>query len=498
MTRMVITVTALAIATTIAQAQVNPDQLAKIRAATPSKATVQPAKARKMLVFTHCQGFYHKSIPVGAEMIRIMGESTGAYTATVTDDPAAFEADSLKQYDAICFVSPTGHFFRPDRKKWQAMSEDQKAEVLKREQRLKANLVEFVKGGGGIVGIHAATDAYYDWPEWGRIIGGYFNAHPWNEKVGVKLDEPDHPLNAAFKGKDFEIADEIYQFKAPYSRDKLRVLLSLDVDKTDMTKKNIRRTDGDFAVSWVQRYGKGRVFYCSLGHRNEIFWNQAVLQHYLDGIQYAMGDLKADDTVGGANGMTDNDGFVSLFNGEDLTGWSAKPDSWYVEDGAIAWKKGAGFIWSEKQYGDFVLDLEFKIAPRANSGIFIRTGSKRNWLHSGIEIQVLDSFGKENPGKHDCGAVYDCLAPSVNAVKKPGEWNHITITAKANKLQVVLNEQQIIDMDLNEWTEAHKNPDGSRNKFNTAYKDMPREGFIGFQDHGNPVWYRNVRLKVLD
>jgi HEAT repeat protein len=128
------------------------------------------------------------------------------------------------------------------------------------------------------------------------MMGGYFNAHPWNEDVGVKLDDPGHPLLRGFRGQPFVVADEIYQFKEPYSRDKLRVLLSLDVNRTDMTKKTIKRTDGDFAVAWIQEYGKGRVFYFSLGHRNEIFWNEPVMQCYLDGIQYALGDLTCDAT----------------------------------------------------------------------------------------------------------------------------------------------------------------------------------------------------------
>ncbi|MCK5803529.1 MAG: ThuA domain-containing protein, partial [Lentisphaeria bacterium] len=108
--------------------------------------------------------------------------------------------------------------------------------------------------------------------------------------------DPGHPLAKAFRGQAFVIKDEIYQFKMPYSREKLRVLLSLDANHTDMTKKAIKRTDGDFAVSWIREFGRGRVFYLSLGHRHEIFWNEAVMQCYLDGIQYALGDLPCDAT----------------------------------------------------------------------------------------------------------------------------------------------------------------------------------------------------------
>ncbi len=112
-------------------------------------------------------------------------------------------------------------------------------------------------------------------------------------------------------------------------------------------------------------------------------------------------------------------------------------------------------------------------------------------------VQVLDSYGKDGLGKHDCGGIFDVLAPSANTVKRPGEWNRMTITAKANKVNVALNGREGVDMDLDLWTEAHKNPDGTRNKFDVAYKDLPRIGHFGFQDHGLDVWYRNVRIKEL-
>ena len=101
----------------------------------------------------------------------------------------------------------------------------------------------------------------------------------------------------AFGGRDFSIVDEIYQFRDPYSRENVRVLLSLDPEKTDMKKRNIERKDGDFAVAWIRQHGEGRVFYCSLGHREDIYWNPQVLQFYLDGLQYVLGDLDGDATA---------------------------------------------------------------------------------------------------------------------------------------------------------------------------------------------------------
>ncbi len=168
--------------------------------------------------------------------------------------------------------------------------------------------------------------------------------------------------------------------------------------------------------------------------------------------------------------------------------------SWALADGVLA-RKGGGDLWTKQRYGDFVLDLEFKINKGGNSGVFIRTGDIENWLHTGIEVQVHDSTNGTARGS--CGAIYDCLAPSKDVAKDPGLWNQMTITAEANKIYVVMNGEKIIDMDLDLWTEPHKNPNGTPNKFNTAYKDMPRVGHIGFQDHGDPVWYRNIKIKLL-
>jgi len=253
-------------------------EIEQIKAAAPAKARVQPAKPRKVLVFNLCKGFKHSSVPYGAKALEIMGAKTGAFEVVCSEDIGMFAADKLAAFDAVVMNNTTGELFAGD----------------PREDQLKKSLMDFVRGGKGIMGIHAATDCFYKWPEYGQMMGGYFHGHPWNEQVGVKLDEPGHPLNAAFGGKGFEVADEIYQFRDPYSRKELRVLLSLDLARTNMNKGGINRKDGDFAVAWCRAWGRGRVYYMSLGHRHEIFWNPPLLQAYLDGAQFVCGDLKAD------------------------------------------------------------------------------------------------------------------------------------------------------------------------------------------------------------
>ena len=194
----------------------------------------------------------------------------------------------------------------------------------------------------------------------------------------------------------------------------------------------------------------------------------------------------------------EEEGWQPLFNGKDLTGWTGNQKTpWLVEEGVLTWQKGCGYIWTKEQFGNFVLDLDFKVSKGANSGIFIRTAKPNNCVQTGIEVQILDSVGREKPGKHDCCAIFDCLAPSKNAEKPVGEWNHVTIACSESKIEIVLNGEKIIGMDIDQWTEAGKNPDGGKNKFKTAYKDMPRKGFIGFQDHGGAVWYKSITVKEL-
>jgi len=467
------------------------------------KTSAKPAKPRKMLVYSVCRGFRHSSIPVCKAAMELLGAKTGAYEAVISDDLANFEPDKIKQFDAICFNNTTREVFLPHPNDLKKMSPAEQKAAKERDARLKKSLLDFVKGGGGLVGIHAASDTFYDWPEFGVMMGGYFWGHPWRsgDTVTVRTDGPDHPVSKAFQGKSLTTKEEIYQIKEPYSRDMLRVVLALDTEKTDMNKNGIKRTDNDFAVAWVRSYGEGRVFYSSFGHNHHIYAIPQVLQHYLDGIQFATGDLPADTTpsakLGGApKPAPAASGTDVLFDGSGRGAWQPNP-KWVVKDGALTCQPKARYLWSKQKYGDFELSAEFKFGKGTNSGIFIRTGNAKDPVQTGMEIQVLDSFGKAEIGKHDCGALYDALPPSANAVKKPGEWNQIIITCKGPKITVVLNGTQIIDADISKWTTARKNPDGTKNKYKKALADYPREGHIGLQEHGKPVWYRNIRVKKL-
>ena len=268
----------------------------KITAALPAKAQATPKKERKLLVFSVTAGFRHKSIPTGKKALTLLGDKTGAYTAVVSDDLANFEKDKISQFDAICFLSTTQNVFAPSKKERKSMSAEQIAEAKVKELRLKANLLEFISSGKGFVGIHAASDTFYEWPEYGEMLGGYFDGHPWGSRTDVSIKvEPGkekHPLVASWNGENQNFKEEIYQLKAPYDSSKYDMLLRLDPEKSNMKVRGIKRKDKDFGVAWIKSYGKGRVFYCSLGHNDHIYFNPKVLDHYLAGIQYAFGDLE--------------------------------------------------------------------------------------------------------------------------------------------------------------------------------------------------------------
>jgi type 1 glutamine amidotransferase len=273
----------------------NADDLKKIQAALPEKAPATPKKPRKLLIFTKATGFVHSSIPVGAKTFELMGEKTGAYSTIVSDDAEAFAPERLKDVDAILMLSTTGELFVPKGAKAELLRDTSKplTPELQRAKELRDLLIAFVKNGGGIMGVHAAADSSYQWKEYGEMMGGYFNGHPWG-KITMRLDDPANPVNAAFGGKPFTIDDEIYTFRTPYSRERLHILTSIDLEASKIDAGFNRPEDHDYAVSWLNRYGQGRVFYCSLGHQEKTYWNPTVLKHYLAGLQYCMGDLEVD------------------------------------------------------------------------------------------------------------------------------------------------------------------------------------------------------------
>ena len=192
----------------------------------------------------------------------------------------------------------------------------------------------------------------------------------------------------------------------------------------------------------------------------------------------------------------DTRGWKNLF-AADLSNAIA-PEHWRFDQGELV-AKDHETLWTKESYGNFILDLEFKVAKESNSGVFLRSGDIKNVLKA-LEIQVHDSTDGTKYGM--VGAIYDAMPPSKSMAKPVGEWNHFTITCRDSLVSVIFNGEEVIHADLKNWREVKKNPDGTPNKFPVALKDFARKGPLGLQGlHGKaqaPVWYRNLKIKVLD
>ena len=166
--------------------------------------------------------------------------------------------------------------------------------------------------------------------------------------------------------------------------------------------------------------------------------------------------------------------------------------NWVLENGILTPSKSpGGIIWSKDSFGDFEISLQYKTSKKANSGLFFRTDPK-NAVQGGFEIQIA-SPGIYS-GKHIVGSLYDAKEPLVAAGKPDGEWNTMEVTCKGPLIKVVLNGKPVIDLNIDNWKEPRKNPDGSKNKFKTPLKDLPKTGHFGLQYHGQPVWFRNIKI----
>ncbi len=282
----------------------DPKIIAKVESIAPSLKAAPCKKPRRVLVYGISFGPHRTTIRTAQQVFRLLGEKTGAFEAVVSEDLADFEEDKLKQFDAVIFANTTGEVFcRPaDKVQFEALSADQKREQEQIAARFVKNLDDYVRAGGGFMGIHSATDTLKSHKAYGDMIGAVFSQHPWGPKetVTVKVEDPDHALaKDVFDKGEFKFNDEIYEFREPYDRKRLHVILSLDLAKSDKPNRPLRRTEGDYPIAWTRSHGKGRVFYCSLGHVISTFGDSTILKFWLRGIQFATGDITATTTPGG-------------------------------------------------------------------------------------------------------------------------------------------------------------------------------------------------------
>lgn len=276
--------------------KVNEEWVKKIEKIAPSAPEVQPNKKHKVLVFDRFTGFNHWVTPHTTEVIKILGDKSGAYKTLVSKDPFIFETKNLKEYDAVvlnnnCSVGPRRNQFLDMLDEDTDLSEEQKE---KKAAELENNLIEFVKDGGGLMVIHGAIVMQNNSMPFSEMIGGSFDYHPPQQEVVLELVDADHPLVAAFDGKPFVHVDEPYLFKNAYAQKNFRPLLYMDTSK--LTGNNKPFDERIKYVSWIKRHGNGRVFYASPSHNAQSFEDERMLKFFLDGAQYILGDLNCDDS----------------------------------------------------------------------------------------------------------------------------------------------------------------------------------------------------------
>ena len=274
----------------------NEEWINKIEKIAPDKPEIQPKKTGKILVFDKFTGFNHWVTPHTSQVIRILGEKSGAYETVITKDLSCFEAKNLKKYDAVvlnnnCSVGPRRDQILDMLDEENKLSEEEK---IKKAAELENNLINFVKKGGGLMVVHGAIVMQNNSMPFSEMVGGSFDYHPAQQEVTLELVDPNHPLVKAFDGKAFVHIDEPYLFKNAYTKKNFRPLLYMDTSK--LTKKNKEIDEKIKYVSWIKSHGKGKVFYVSPSHNAQSFEDTRLLKFYLDGAQYVLGDLKCDDT----------------------------------------------------------------------------------------------------------------------------------------------------------------------------------------------------------
>jgi uncharacterized protein len=224
-----------------------------------------PKKGR-LLYMTLSAGFHHDVVPFSAEVVKQIGDKSGAFETTVTEDVGAFTKENLKNYDAVMFYT-TGELPMTDEE--------------------KEAFADFVRSGHGFVGVHSATDTFYMWEPYLKIVGAYFNDHPWHQQVTVDVADPSSPL-VSFLGKSFQVNDEIYQM-SDFQADSTHVLLRLDPSSVDLKNPRVRERFYGWPLAWTRNDGKGRVFYTALGHERAVWESSWFQEMLLNGIKWAMG-----------------------------------------------------------------------------------------------------------------------------------------------------------------------------------------------------------------
>jgi len=443
-----------------------------------SVAAAAPGRPR-VLFFTHSAGFVHPVVARSDAAAPSLAERAFAAAAAsefevvLSQDVADLSPARLAGLDALVFFT-TGELPLPEGG--------------------REALLDFVRTGGAFVGIHCATDTFYEYPPYQEMVGGIFDGHPWHQQVAALVLQPGHPACAALPAR-WELRDEIYQFRGQVL-EPLRVVLALDGSSVDLGQA--RRPEGPHALAWWRDYGEGRVFYTALGHEAALWEDPRYLGHLLGGLRWALAgpDLPAPVPAGALSLLGSGDGLL-----EGARAAWVKRDggdcAWTEVDGALQPTPGAGDIISRAVFGDALVHVEFCTPLEADDQVGQARGNSGVYLQGRYEVQVLDSFGLP-PSGDGCGAVYGVAPPSQAACRPPGRWQSYDLRFRAARFDA--SGLRVEPARLSVWHNGllvHDDlelPGPTR----AGMQDELARGPLLLQDHGDAVRYRNVWVLPTD
>ena len=413
---------------------------------------ISPASAADapydVLVFSKTAGFRHDSIPAGIQMIRDLG-AANSYTVTATEDSNQFNATNLTQFEAVVFLNTTG-------------------DVLNATQQTAFE--NYIRAGGGYVGVHSAADTEYDWPFYGELVGAYFASHPAIQQATVRVENRAHAATAGLS-PTLVRTDEWYNFRTN-PRSSARVLATLDESSYSGGTMG-----ADHPHTWCRTVQSGRSFYTGGGHTQASYTEAGFRSLMLGGIRYAANRTRAD--------CRPEIGYTALYNGV-TTGWSqAGPGGFSNSNGTLTSSGGLGMLWySATEFRSYSLKLDWSAQGDDNSGVLVgfpASGDPNSAMNNGYEVQIDATDVPERT----TGAVYGFKSADIAArdaaLNPPGEWNTYELLVEGERLQVFLNGVKI-----NDFT-------------NTDPVRSLASGYLGIQNHGtgDDVSFRNIRIKEL-
>jgi type 1 glutamine amidotransferase len=449
---------------------------AGLLAAFAALAAGETPAPKKVLVVTATTGFRHSSIPTAENVLATLGMTSGSYTVVdvVRGGPDGkdeaevaqkLSMENLGKVDGVIFANTTGDLAIPD----------------------KEGFIRWVEKGHALIGMHSCSDTLHGFPAFVELVGGEFLTHGAQVSVDMYNQDRTHPATKHLGGV-WTMFDEIYEFKN-FHRRRVHGLLTLD-------KHPQTHIGGDFPVAWAKDLKDGgRMFYTSLGHREDVWTSATYQQHILGGIRWALGiEPGSGRATTPANEILPHEhaeGFKLLFDGLSLGGWKYRREdgmkSWSVQNGMLCnvlkTDKDGNFtehgtdIYSEQKFRDFVLRYDYQIAPKSNSGLYLRGRH---------EIQILDDYASGKPSPGGNGAIYNVQPVSIFASRKAGQWQSVEARMVGNRITVILNGVLVHDgVVCDKGTGSHLDD------------DVASPGPILLQgDHG-AVAFRNIRIRRL-